>query len=474
MREFSVDSSRIHNLSQSGKDFLALQADDIQPVEFTDRFQGLGSQERSQLDERTQQVKDDLIALSHDLYHHPELGFEEHRSVEAVATLLRKYGYQPTVGIHGLDTALRCESSSGPQADTTTADTSPDVSENTGGSASSENNNSPGPTIAIMAEYDALPDIGHACGHNVICSSGLGAFLIAAPIVQRLGARLVLLGTPAEENGTGKEIMISHGALEGIDAAMMVHPYSGVSRTHTTDYLGLRELYVTFRGHTAHASATPYMGVNALDAAVMTYNGLSVLRQQLLFTDRIHAIITEGGKAPNVIPEISKMHLYVRSATTTGLKELSDRLEAVIVAAAQATGCAADLRWDDTPPCLPLRSNEVMAERFALHFNATGQKMIGPQTLVSGAGSTDMGNVSVRVPSIHPMVAIAPAGVSLHTAHFADFAAEPLADDVLIASARSLAGTAADLCADAELMDAVVKEFDEAGGIPHDELDALL
>ncbi|MDO5727514.1 MAG: amidohydrolase, partial [Bowdeniella nasicola] len=358
MREFTVDSTRIEHLSESGQAFLAAQTEDINPVTWQDRFAGLASHERAALDERTQRLRDDLIGLSHQLYHNPELGFEEYESVAAIAELLRAHGYAPTVGVHGLETALRCENGA----------------EGT-------------PTIAIMAEYDALPEIGHACGHNVICAAGVGAFLIAAPIAKQLGVKLVLLGTPAEENGTGKEIMIQHGALEGIDAAMMVHPYSGVSRTHTTDYLGLRELYVTFRGHTAHASATPYLGVNALDAAVMTYNGISVLRQQLLFTDRIHAIITDGGKAPNVIPERAKMHLYVRSATTTGLKELSDRVEAVVVAAAKATGCAADVRWDNTPPCLPLRSNDIMAERFALHFNATGHEMIGAQTMVSGAGS---------------------------------------------------------------------------------------
>lgn len=446
MREFTVESDRIEALSQSGQDFLAAQAEDITPVTWHDRFDGLTKDKRAELDQREAQVKADLIALSHQLYNNPELGFAEHQSVAAIAELLEKYGYDPKVGVHGLDTALRCEAGADQAS----------------------------PTIAIMAEYDALPDIGHACGHNVICSAGVGAFLLAAPVFESLGARLVLLGTPAEENGTGKEIMAQHGAIDGIDAAMMVHPYAGVSRTHTTDYLGLRELYVTFRGHTAHASATPFMGINALDAAVMTYNGLSVLRQQLLFTDRIHAIITEGGKAPNVIPERAKMHLYVRSATTTGLKELSDRLEAVIVAAANATGCAADLRWDDTPPCLPVRSNETMAERFALHFEAAGQAMIGPQTLVSGAGSTDMGNISVRIPSIHPMVAIAPAGISLHTARFADFAAEPRADEVMAASARALAGTACDLAADSELLQAVKDEFEAAGGVPQAELDALL
>lgn len=446
MREFTVESDRIDHLSKSGKDFLALQAEDVTPVTWHDRYDGFATDKRAELDARKDEVKDDLIALSHQLYHNPELGFKEHKSVAAIAELLRKYDYQPTVGVHGLETALRCEA----------------------GPADGK------PTIAIMAEYDALPDIGHACGHNVICTAGVGAFLIAAPVFESLGARLVLLGTPAEENGTGKEIMAQHGAIDGVDAAMMVHPYAGVSRTHTTDYLGLRELYVTFRGHTAHASATPFMGINALDAAVMTYNGLSVLRQQLLFTDRIHAIITEGGKAPNVIPERAKMHLYVRSATTTGLKELSERVEAVIVAAAHATGCAADVQWDVTPPCLPVRSNETMAERFALHFAAAGQEMIGPQTIVSGAGSTDMGNISMRIPSIHPMVAIAPAGISLHTARFADFAAEPRADEVMIASARALAGTACDLGADGELLDAVKDEFAAAGGVPQADLDALL
>ncbi|MDO5700637.1 MAG: M20 family metallopeptidase [Bowdeniella nasicola] len=447
MREFTVESERLAEPSRSGREFLALQSEDVVPITWQDSYDGAAPATRETLDARIDELRTDLVELSHQLFHNPELGFKEYESVAAVADLLRRHGYEPTVGVHGLETALRCEAG---------------------------DEDADGPTIAIMAEYDALPGIGHACGHNVICASGVGAFLVAAPAVAKAGARLVLLGTPAEENGTGKEIMVQHGALEGIDAAMMVHPYAGVSRTSTTDYLGLRELYVTFTGQSTHASASPFMGLNALDAAVQVYNGVSMLRQQLLFTDRIHAVILEGGSAPNVIPERTKMHLYVRSATTTGLTELSDRVEAVIVAAAHATGCEATVRWDDTPPCLPVRSNDIMAERFALHYSAAGQEIMGPQTIVSGAGSTDMGNVSVRVPSIHPMVAIAPGGVSLHTAHFADFAAEERADEVLAASARALAGTAADLVEDADLLAAVRQEFEDAGGVPTEDLEALL
>ncbi len=442
MRVLKIDSDRPGNPSPAGEQFLAAvaAAESSTPPEWRSHHDGAPAATIDAIRASVAGLRDDVVQLSHDLYADPELGFQEHRSVARVAALLERHGVTAQVGAYGLDTALvaRVQSSR------------------------------PGPTVAVLAEYDCLPDIGHGCGHNMICGTGVAAFLALAAEVEALGGRAVLLGTPAEENGSGKELMIREGALEGVDVAMMVHPFAGISQT-TTDYLGLREVDVTYTGRTAHASASPFLGVNALDAVVAAYNGVSAMRQQLIPTDRVHGIIVEGGTAPNVIPEKARGAFYVRSATTVGLAELSDRLEAILTAAAHATGCAAEIVWDRLPPCLPLRSNDTMVAQFAVHFTAAGETMFGPPSNSSGgSGSTDMGNVSVRIPAIHPMIAIAPAGISLHTKDFADHAAGQRSDDAMMASAYALASVGADILADPDLLAAIRADFDTAGGVPTD------
>jgi amidohydrolase len=378
----------------------------------------------------------DLLALSADLHAHPEEGYAEHRSVQAVADLLTRHGITAEVGVHGLPTALRARTGSG------------------------------GPTVAVLAEYDALPGIGHGCGHNVICSAAVGAFLglHAALSGGAVPGTAVLLGTPAEEGGGGKELMARDGAFDDVDAVVMLHPFSYDAAVQP--FLGRRQLRITCTGIAAHASAQPFMGRNALDAVVAGYTGVAMLRQHVPDTDRVHGVITDGGQRPNVVPERAEALYYVRSATPETLADLCRRVEAAVVAGAAMTGCGYELRWDEQPAYLPIRANLELAARWTRHQARRGRTALPPGvTPASLAGSTDLGNVSVRVPAIHPMIAIAGPEVSMHTTQFATAAAGPAGDAAVLDGAVGLALTALDVLADPAVLAAARAEFDEAGGV---------
>ncbi|WP_171058163.1 M20 family metallopeptidase [Modestobacter altitudinis] len=385
----------------------------------------------------------DLLALSADLHAHPEEGYAEHRSVRAVADLLARHGIDAEVGVHGLDTALRASAGSG------------------------------SPTVAVLAEYDALPGIGHGCGHNVICSAAVGAFLGLAAVLAdgSVPGTALLLGTPAEEGGGGKELMARDGAFDGVDAVVMLHPFSYDAAVQP--FLGRRQLRVTYTGIAAHASAQPFMGRNALDAVVAGYQGVAMLRQHVPDTDRVHGVITDGGQRPNVVPETASALYYVRSATPETLADLSRRMEAIAVAAAAMTGCGYELHWDEMPAYLPIRANLELAARWTRHQARRGRTALPPGvTPASLAGSTDLGNVSVRVPSIHPMIAIAGPDTSMHTTDFAAAAASPAGDRAVLDGAVGLALTALDVLADPAVLAAARAEFEAAGGVL--DLDAVL
>ena len=378
----------------------------------------------------------ELLALSHDLHAHPEEGYAEHRSVRAVADLLARHGIEAQVGVHGLPTALRASVGSG------------------------------GPTVAVLAEYDALPGIGHGCGHNVICSAAVGAFLGLAAVLADgdVPGTAVLLGTPAEEGGGGKELMARDGAFDDVDAVVMLHPFSYDAAVQP--FLGRRQLRVTFTGIAAHASAQPFMGRNALDAVVAGYNGVAMLRQHIPDTDRVHGVITDGGQRPNVVPETATALYYVRSATPETLADLSRRMEAVMAGAAATTGCGYELSWDELPAYLPIRANLELAARWTRAQARRGRTALPPGvTPASLAGSTDLGNVSVRVPSIHPMIAIAGPDTSMHTTGFAAAAASPAGDRAVLDGAVGLALTALDVLADPAVLAAAREEFQAAGGV---------
>jgi amidohydrolase len=378
--------------------------------------------------------RDALLALSHDIHAHPEIGFAEHHAAAAVANLLVADGIEARVGAWGLDTALHARVGDG------------------------------GPTVALIAEYDALPDVGHACGHNIICATAVGAFRALAQLGDARNGSVELIATPAEEGGGGKELIARAGGFDGIDAAMMVHPFGMDVADHP--WLGVRQVRVTFHGMGAHASMMPFMGRNALDAVVQAYTAIAQMRQHMLPSDRVHGIITEGGRAPNIVPERASAHFYVRSAEPETLMSLAERVHAVLEAAATATGTSLETEWDPCPPYLPLRTNRSLAARYAVNLTDRDRQVLpaglAPREL---AASTDMGNISVRLPSIHPLLSVAPVDVIIHTAEFAKWAASKRADDATIDGAIALARTGADYLADAALRRAAAHDFDLDGGV---------
>ncbi|MHA2788252.1 M20 family metallopeptidase [Corynebacterium sp. S7] len=386
--------------------------------------------------EQVEAIREELAFIVRDLHANPELAFEETRSAEVLATTLERQGFVVTRGAHSLPTALRAEWHS--------QDFDPTRHR----------------TIAVLSEYDALPGIGHACGHNIIAAAGVGAFLGAAGIGS---GKVVFLGTPAEEGHTGKEYMIRSGMLDGIDAAVMIHPFNYDLSAHT--WIGRRTLKVVFKGTAAHASMQPYMGRNALDAANLVYQGIGLLRQQIPPSDRIHAVIDEGGHRASIIPERAEMSIYVRSLYVDTLMDLSSRLDDILTGAALMAGVEVERSWDTHPMSLPVRNNITLADRWAQTQASRGREVLPFGVLPdSQAASTDFGNVSQLVPGIHPTVKVAPPGVALHTKEFADYAATDEAVRAAIDSAVGLGQVIVDTLHDDHLMEKARSEFENSGG----------
>jgi amidohydrolase len=361
-----------------------------------------------------------LLRISREIHGHPELAFEERRAAALLVDALRKGGLEIKAGVYGLETAFVAEFGS-----------------------------RRGPCVALLAEYDALPGIGHACGHNLIAASALGAALALAPLAGSLPGRVRMLGTPAEERGGGKELMAREGAFDGVDAALMMHP-SSVNLV-SMPCIAMAEVEAIYHGTAAHAAAMPERGVNALDALVLAYQGIAALRQHIRASERIHGIITEGGQAPNVVPERAAGRFYVRAANAEELAPLKLRVEACLRAGATATGATAEIRWDPVD-YLDIHYNEPLASAFRSNAEQLGRVFFPFEKLPpSIQGSTDMGNVSQRVPSIHPMLAAAPIHCTIHNAEFTKWAASELGDAAAIDGAKALAMTALDFLYDEAL-----------------------
>ncbi len=373
-------------------------------------------------------MRDDLLALSHDIHSEPELALEEYKSAEKLCRAVERNDLKVQREAFGLKTGYASEFGD------------------------------KGPTIALLSEYDALPGIGHACGHNIIATAGLGAALALSKLNGRLPGRVRYLGTPAEERFGGKEIMAREGAFKGVDAAMMIHPSN--MDLITMPCIAISEVEVTYHGRAAHASAVPYRGLNALDAVVTAYQSIAQLRQHIRNTERIHGIITDGGMAANIVPERASCRFYVRAADVNDLAPLKARVQACFEAGALATGCTYDAHWGGTD-YLDLKTNWPMAEAYERNATALGRDFFPVKDIPPGyAGSTDMGNVSHRVPSIHPMMGVAPASVIIHNAEFARYAAMPKGDQAVIDGAKAMAMTALDLMMDKALLSKVTKDFE--------------
>ncbi|MCG8589253.1 MAG: M20 family metallopeptidase [Proteobacteria bacterium] len=378
-------------------------------------------------------LSQDLVRISHEIHAHPELAFEEHRASALLVETLDKAGLAVERGAYGLETAF--VSQFGPEG---------------------------APQIALLAEYDALPEIGHACGHNLIATAAIGAGLALHGLGASLPGRVRLLGTPAEEHGCGKELMVREGALDGVDAALMIHP-SGVNLV-SMPCICMAELEVAYRGRAAHAAAMPERGVNALDALVTAYQAVAQLRQHIRRDERVHGIIREGGEAPNVVPERASGSFYVRAETAERLERLKERVAGCFRAGAAATGAELDLDWGPAD-YLNLRANAPLETAFRENAEALGREFLPMEALPTGVtGSTDMGNVSQRVPSIHPMLAAAPPHVTIHHPDFAEHAGSPSGDACALDGAKALAMTAIDFFCDGELRNRAQRTFDAGGG----------
>lgn len=379
-------------------------------------------------------MRAELLALSHAIHQEPELALEEFRAAALLTEAVERNDLPVSRESFGLKTAY-----------------------------ASEFGKERGPTVAILSEYDALPGVGHACGHNIIAASGLGAALALGKLGTRLPGRVRYLGAPAEERFGGKEIIARAGAFDGVDAAMMVHPSN--LNLITMPCIAISEVEVTYHGRASHASAMPYRGLNALDAVVSAYQSIAQLRQHIRQTERIHGIITEGGLAANIVPERASCRFYVRAADVHELAVLKKRVQACFEAGALSTGCAADIRWGGTD-YLDLKTNWPMAEAYGKNARALGREFFPVTEIPAGyAGSTDMGNVSHRVPSIHPMLAVAPAGVIIHNSEFAIWAASEKGDVAVIDGAKSLAQTALDLMADPQTLAAARTDFESTAAL---------
>ncbi len=370
----------------------------------------------------------DLLAASHEIHAAPELAFEEKKAAANLSGRAERAGLDVQRGVFGLETAYAASF----------------------GRAG-------GVEVAILSEYDALPGIGHACGHNIIAAAGLGAALALARLEDRLPGRVRYLGTPAEERGGGKEIMAGAGAFEGTAAALMVHP-AGLDLA-AVGALCVSEVEIVYEGRSAHAAAMPHRGINALDGLITAYQAIAQLRQHIRPSERIHGIITEGGVVPNVVPDRAAACFFVRAATAPRLADLRARVEGCFRAGAEASGSQLRINWSPVD-YLDLKNNAALTGAYEANARAIGRAFFPPEQLPANAViSTDMGNVSHRVPSIHPMIAAAPANVVIHHPDFARHAASPSGDKAALDGAKALAMTALDFMCDPALRQSAREEF---------------
>ncbi len=382
-----------------------------------------GAKERARAAVR--RVADALVRISREIHSHPELAFKELHAVGQLVPFLEASGFARVErGVYGLETAFRGQWGHGPVA------------------------------IAICAEYDALPEIGHACGHNLIATAAAGA---AVGLISALGpadARVVILGTPAEEMYGGKVMMLSRGCFDEVDVAIMAHPMA-------VDFadppmLGVAHVDVEYRGKAVHASVAPEHGVNALDALVTAYQAVGQLRQHIRRDARIHGIITYGGAAANIVPDRTAATFYVRAQQPAYLHELKERVGRCFEAGALATGCELRVDWHADAEYQPLRSNRPLVEAYRRNGEALGRRFVDLKDV--STGSTDMGNVSQAVPSIHPTFGVGQM-IFNHTPEFAAAAITDAAHEAMLQTAAALAMTGVDVALEPGLIERIKADF---------------
>lgn len=368
---------------------------------------------------RVEEERAALLELSARIHASPELRFEERQAAAWLAGYLERVGFEVERGAYNLPTAFAARIGCGE------------------------------PRVAVLCEYDALPGVGHACGHNIIAAAGAGAGAGLAAVVRETGGTVVILGTPAEEGGGGKIIMADAGAFTGLDAALMVHP-AGMDLSGM-QVLALSQIEVEYRGQASHASAAPHRGVNALDALVTAYSAIGLLRQHIRPSERVHGIITDGGQSANIVPARAAGVFLIRAATERRLERLRARVQGCFAAGADATGARLTVRTIGADYA-DMLDNAPLSAAYAANMGRLG-RIVREATEGSPvlAGSTDMGNVSKLVPAIHPMIAVSPAGVPLHSEEFARWAGSDAGDRAVIDGAKALAMTAVDVLDDPAL-----------------------
>jgi amidohydrolase len=368
-----------------------------------------------------------FTGLSLKIHDNPEIGFREEKASSWLTGFLEEYGFTVERGICGLPTAFRARYGKGK------------------------------PAIGILAEYDALPVLGHACGHNIICACAVAAGIAVKTAVDLFGGTIFVIGTPAEETYGGKTIMAEKGAFTNLDAAMMIHP--DVTNYAMTEALACQNLDTEFFGKAAHAAASPERGINALEAMLISFNAINSLRQHIRSSARIHGIITDGGQAPNIVPDHSSGSFLVRALENDYLDELKDKVINCFLAASTATGARLEYKWGARYDSL--LNNVGMAQLFVNNMNSLGRET---SLTHPGAafGSTDMGNVSHLVPSIHGFVSIADPGTLVHSPEFALAAASEKGMQGMLDGAKALGMTAFDLISDSRTLAVVREEFNQA------------
>jgi amidohydrolase len=371
--------------------------------------------------------RDEILELSHRIHAHPEPAFEEHQAARWVAEAVARHGYAVEHPAGRLPTAVRARLPGGRGTD--------------------------GTRIGILAEYDALPGLGHGCGHNTMAASGVGAAIALAELAPELQGEIVFLGTPAEERGSGKQFMLDDGLFEGVDAALLFHP----SDRPETEVLLLASVdaEVTFEGRQAHAAGNPWEGRNALDALVLLFQGVGLWRQQLKPDARVHGIVLEGGTAANIIPAVARARFMLRSFDQAYYEGMQERFAAMVEGAARMTATVGRVEYSGGSSTM--KHNRVLGERWDANARAYGIESRRP--VPENAGSSDMGNVSQVLPTIHPCLPICPEGTPGHSLEFRDAAVSDAGDAATLLAATLVAQTAYDLFVDPSLVAAAWEEF---------------
>lgn len=376
-------------------------------------------------------MRDRLCSINDYIYHHPELGKQEYRAVEKLTGLLIEHNFVVEIGLCGYDTAFRAEMDSG----------------------------KPGPTVAFLCEYDALPGIGHGCGHNMIGVMSAAAGIGLSKVLSRTGGKVAVFGSPAEETSGAKVIMAKRGVFADIDVAMMLHP-DGV--THASGFsLAMEAIQFAFRGKASHAAAAPEKGINALDAVIHTFNGINALRQHLPSDVKIHGIITEGGVAANIVPDYAVAQFYVRAGRMRHLADIVLRVENCARGAAVMTGAELEISHYEHSYA-DMNTNQVLSELLNSNLLATGEPYVYPPR--NSYGSIDMGNVSYVVPAVHSYIGLGDATLISHTLEMAKATITNEAHQALIRGAKALAYTGYDIMADDSWLAKIRDEFDHSLG----------